>query len=116
MMNKKKQADGRHACEKATATRLLKSYMDAGVFRPEWTFVVSPTAPSQRHLFSYLGISDGNVYTSNLKPAIDAILERMTTGKAAWEASFSSLLAVVFSLDRSLSTSLWAILNGLLKA
>jgi hypothetical protein len=68
-----------------TATRLLKSYMDASVFMPEWVFVISPTAPSQRHLFSYLGISDGNVYTSNLKPAIDAILERMTAGKQAWD-------------------------------
>lgn len=68
-----------------TATRMLKSYMDAGVFRPEWVFVVSPTAPSQRHLFSYLGLSDGNVYTCNLKPAIDTILERMEAGKKAWD-------------------------------
>lgn len=68
-----------------TACRMLKSYIDAGVFRPEWCFVVSPTAVSQRHLFSYLGLADGNIYTSNLKPAIDAILERMTAGKKVWD-------------------------------
>lgn len=68
-----------------TACRMLKSYIDAGVFNKDWVFVVSPTAIAQRHLFLYLGLADGNVYTSTLKPAIDAILERMTTGKKLWE-------------------------------
>lgn len=43
-----------------------------------------PHSPSQRHVFSDLGISDCPTLSQSQAP-IDAILERMMAGKQAWE-------------------------------
>ena len=63
------------------AVRLMKYYIDhkPSVFHSDLTFVISPTAESQSHLWNHLGIPDENVFGAasgnDVKTIIDSIVD-----------------------------------------
>lgn len=79
---------GKRGQGKSTAAvRLLKYYTDHNpeVFQKELTFVISPTADSQQHLWDHLGLKPENVYTVSTGPEIrkivDTIIELLAAKK-----------------------------------
>lgn len=59
------------------AVRLLKYYIDHSppVFQKEMTFVISPTAESQKHLWDHIGLEDENVFVASTEKQVRGIIE-----------------------------------------
>jgi hypothetical protein len=59
------------------AVRLLKYYIDHSppVFQKKFTFVVSPTAESQKHLWDHLGLEDENVHVASTEKQVRGIID-----------------------------------------
>lgn len=75
---------GKRGQGKSTAAvRLMKYYIDhkPEVFQKDLTFVISPTAESQFHLWNHMKIPEENVFSSSnatdVKANIDAIIEQL---------------------------------------
>lgn len=73
------------------AVRLLKYYIDHSppVFHKKFTFVVSPTAESQKHLWDHLGLEDENVHVAStekqVRGIIDDIIEKLKEEKLKYD-------------------------------
>lgn len=73
------------------AVRLLKFYIDHNpeVFQKEFTFVISPTAESQKHLWEHLGLDEENVHVAStekqVRSLIDGIVERLQEEKLKYD-------------------------------
>lgn len=59
------------------AVRLLKYYVDHSppVFQKKFTYVISPTAESQKHLWDHVGIEDENVFVASTEKRVREIIE-----------------------------------------
>lgn len=59
------------------AVRLMKYYVDYSppVFHKELTFVISPTAESQKHLWDHIGLPDENVHVASTEKQVRGIIE-----------------------------------------
>jgi hypothetical protein len=59
------------------AVRLLKYYIDHSppVFQKKFTFVVSPTAESQKHLWDHLGLEEENVHVASTEKQVRGIID-----------------------------------------
>jgi hypothetical protein len=73
------------------AVRLLKYYIDHSppVFHTKFTYVISPTAESQKHLWDHLGLDDANVHTAStekqVRQIIDDIVEKIKEEKLKYD-------------------------------
>lgn len=73
------------------AVRLLKYYVDHNppVFHKDLVFVISPTAESQPHLWSYVGASPENIYSASthddVKSIISGIIETLKALKEKYD-------------------------------
>jgi len=73
------------------AVRLLKYYIDHSppVFQKRFTYVISPTAESQKHLWDHIGISDENVHVAStekkVRELIDGIVEILRQEKLKYD-------------------------------
>jgi hypothetical protein len=73
------------------AVRLLKYYIDHSppVFQKEMTFVISPTAESQQHLWDHIGLEEGNVHVAStekqVRQIIDGIVEKLKEAKLKYD-------------------------------
>lgn len=61
------------------AARLLKYYVDhkPPVFQKELVFVISPTAESQPHLWSYIGAETNNIFTASTPDEVKTIISNI---------------------------------------
>lgn len=61
------------------AVRLLKYYIDhkPSVFQKKFTFVISPTAESQKHLWDHLGLDDDNVHVASSEKEVRRLIEEI---------------------------------------
>lgn len=69
---------GKRGQGKSTAAvRLIKYYTDYNpeVFQKELTYVISPTAESQTHLWEHIGIPEENVFTSTTSPEVKKVID-----------------------------------------
>jgi hypothetical protein len=59
------------------AVRLLKYYIDHSppVFHQKFTYVVSPTAESQKHLWDHLGLEEDNVFVASTEKQVRGIID-----------------------------------------
>jgi hypothetical protein len=79
--------------------RLLKYYIDHGppVFHKKFTFVISPTAESQKHLWDHIGIEDENVFVAStekrVREIIDGIVELLREEKLKYDEDQDYLTA-----------------------
>ena len=62
------------------AVRLLKYYIDNSppVFQKEMTFVISPTAESQKHLWDHIGLEEENVHVASTEKQVRGIIDDIT--------------------------------------
>lgn len=73
------------------AVRLLKYYIDhkPAVFQKELTFVISPTAESQQHLWDHIGLDDENVHVAStekqVREIVDGIIEKLKEEKLKYD-------------------------------
>lgn len=81
------------------AVRLLKYYIDHSppVFHTKFTYVISPTAESQKHLWDHLGLEDDNVHTAStekqVRQIIDDITEKIKEEKLKYDEDQEYLMA-----------------------
>jgi hypothetical protein len=81
------------------AVRLLKYYVDhrPPVFQKEMTFVISPTAESQKHLWDHIGLEDENVFVAStekqVRGIIDDIVEKLKEEKLKYDEDQEYLVA-----------------------
>lgn len=59
------------------AVRLLKYYIDHSppVFQQKFTYVISPTAESQKHLWDHLGLDEDNVHVASTEKQVRQIVD-----------------------------------------
>lgn len=100
------------------AVRLIKYYIDhqPSVFHSDLTFVISPTAESQSHLWKYLGIPEENIFgatTSNdVKTVIDSIISLLRALKEKHDHDEEYLEAYrLFKAKKELSPRQQALLD-----
>jgi len=81
------------------AVRLLKYYIDhrPPVFQKEMTFVISPTAESQKHLWDHIGLEEENVHVAStekqVRALIDGIVEKLKEAKLKYDEDQDYLAA-----------------------
>lgn len=81
------------------AVRLLKYYVDHSppVFQKELTFVISPTAESQKHLWDHIGLEEENVHVAStekqVRGIIEDIVEKLKEAKLKYEEDHDYIVA-----------------------
>jgi hypothetical protein len=81
------------------AVRLLKYYIDykPAVFQKKFTFVISPTAESQKHLWDHLGLEEENVHVAStekkVRELIEEIVEKLREEKLKYDEDQEYLAA-----------------------
>lgn len=91
---------GKRGSGKSTAAvRLLHYYLEhrPQVFNKDLTYVISPTADSQYHLWDFMGIPRENIFTCStsaaVKNAIDGIITTLTKRKEEFDLDIAYLEA-----------------------